>query len=48
VTAQLVFQVKSAAEAKAEPASAAAPEESGKGKRRSFPRNKQQPKQEDK
>jgi large subunit ribosomal protein L9 len=48
VTAQLAFQVKSAAEAKAEPTDAAAPEEPGKKKRRIFPRNKQQPKQEEK
>jgi len=47
VTAQLVFQVKSAAEAKAEPTDAAAPEGPGK-KRRIFPRKKQQPKQEEK
>ena len=47
VTAQLVFQVKSAVEAKSEPPSAAAPEESPK-KRRIFRRKKEQPKQEEK
>jgi large subunit ribosomal protein L9 len=47
VTAQLVFQVKSAVEAKSEPASAAAPEESDK-RRRIFRRKKEQPKQEEK
>lgn len=47
VTAQLVFQVKSAVEPKSEPTSAAAPEESAK-KRRIFRRKKEQPKQEDK
>src|SRR5436309_7870052 len=48
VTAQLLFQVKSTAEAKAEPARAAAPEEPGKKKRRIVPGKKQQPKQEEK
>jgi large subunit ribosomal protein L9 len=49
VTAQLVFQVKSAAEAKAETTTAAAaPEEPDKKKRRIFRRKKEQPKQEEK
>jgi len=50
VTAQLVFQVKSAAEAKAETmtAAAAAPEEPERKKRRIFRRKKEQPKQEEK
>src|ERR1043166_983782 len=47
VSAQLVFQVKSTAE-KAEPTTAAAPEEPGKKKRRIFPRKKQPLKQEEK
>jgi large subunit ribosomal protein L9 len=47
VTAQLVFQVKSAAEAKAE-APIAAAEESEKRKRRFFRRKKEQPKEEEK
>src|SRR6266536_178283 len=47
VTAQLVFQVKSVVEAKGEPTSAAAPEESAK-KRRIFRRKNEQPKQEEK
>ena len=47
VTAQLVFQVKSAVEAKSEPTSDAASEESAK-KRRIFRRKKEQPKQEEK
>jgi large subunit ribosomal protein L9 len=47
VTAQLVFQVKSAAETKAE-AVPAAPEEPDKKKRRIFRRKKEQPKQEEK
>jgi large subunit ribosomal protein L9 len=47
VTAQLVFQVKSAAEAKAEAVPAVA-EEPDKKKRRIFRRKKEQPKQEDK
>jgi large subunit ribosomal protein L9 len=47
VTAQLVFQVKSAVEAKGEPTRAAAPEESAK-KRQIFRRKKEQPKQEEK
>src|SRR5262249_14945048 len=42
VTAQLVFQVKSAVAAKAEPSSAAAPEEPGKKKRRIFRRKNEQ------
>src|SRR3954471_22203127 len=44
VTAQLIFQVKSAAEAKAEPTSAAAPEDPSKKKRRILPRKQEQPK----
>ena len=49
VTAQVVFQVKSAAEAKAETTSpAAATEEPDKKKRRIFRRRKEQPKQEEK
>ena len=47
VTAQLVFQVKSVVEAKGEPTSAAAPDESAK-KRRIFRRKNEQPKQEEK
>ncbi len=47
VTAQLVFQVKSAAETKSE-AAPAAPEEPDKKKRRIFHRKKDQPKQEEK
>jgi large subunit ribosomal protein L9 len=47
VTAQLVFQVKSAAEAKAEVVPAV-PEEPEKKKHRIFRRKKEQPKQEDK
>jgi len=47
VTAQLVFQVKSAVEAKSEPTNAPAPEEPAK-KRRIFRRKKEQPKQEEK
>ena len=47
VTAQLVLQVKSAAETKAEAVSAA-PEELDKKKRRIFHRKKDQPKQEEK
>jgi large subunit ribosomal protein L9 len=46
VTAQLVFQVKSAAEGKAEATTATAPEEPKK--RRIFGRKKEQPKQEEK
>ena len=48
VTAQLVFQVKSAAEPKADATTAAAPEEPDRKKRRIFPRKKDQPKQEEK
>jgi large subunit ribosomal protein L9 len=49
VTAQLVFQVKSAAEPKADATTAAtAPEEPDKHKRRIFRRKKEQPKQEEK
>src|ERR1700757_565993 len=48
VTAQLVFQVKSMTEAKAEPTGAAAPEEPGTKKRRIFRRKREQPKQEEK
>jgi hypothetical protein len=47
VTAQLVFQVKSAAEAKAE-AVPAAPEEPDRRKHRIFRRKNEQPKQEEK
>jgi large subunit ribosomal protein L9 len=47
VTAQLVFQVKSATEPKADATPAAAPEESDK-KRRIFRRKKEEPKQEKK
>ncbi len=47
VTAQLVFQVKSAADTKAE-AVPAAPEEPEKKKRRIFGKRKEQPKQEEK
>ena len=47
VTAQLVFQVKSAAEAKADTTTAAAAPEEPK-KRRIFRRKKEQPKQEEK
>jgi large subunit ribosomal protein L9 len=47
VTAQLVFQVKSAAEVKAE-AVTAVPEEPEKKKHRIFRRKKEQPKQEEK
>src|SRR5216110_1820840 len=46
VTAQLVFQVKSAAEPKADAMSAAVPEDPDKKKRRIFHRKKDQPKQE--
>ena len=48
VTAQLVFQVKSAAEPKADATPAAAPEEPDKKKRRIFRRKTEQPKQEEK
>ena len=48
VTAQLVFQVKSAAEPKPDIAPAAAPEEPDKKKRRLFRRKREQPKQEEK
>src|SRR5215470_3898738 len=48
VTAQLVFQVKSAAEPKGDAASAAAPEEPDKKKRRIFQRKREEPKQEKK
>src|SRR5437762_1302757 len=48
VTAQLVFQVKSAAEPKADATSAAVPEESDKKQRRIFGRKKEQPKQQEK
>jgi len=48
VTAQLVLQVKSAAEPKADATPAAVPEEPDKKKRRIFPRKKDQPKQEEK
>ena len=48
VTAQLVFQVKSAAEPKPDVAPAAAPEEPDKKKRRLFRRKREQPKQEEK
>ena len=48
VTAQLVFQVKSAAEPKADATTAAAPEQADKKQRRIFGRKKEQPKQEDK
>jgi large subunit ribosomal protein L9 len=49
VTAQLIFQVKSAAEPKANATTAAVvPEEPDKHKRRIFRRKKEQPKQEDK
>jgi len=47
VTAQLVFQVKSAAETKVEDVPAV-PEEPDKRKRRIFRRKKEQPKQEEK
>jgi large subunit ribosomal protein L9 len=48
VTAQLVFQVKSTAEPKADATTAAAPEDPDKHKRRIFRRKKEQPKQEEK
>jgi large subunit ribosomal protein L9 len=48
VTTQLVFQVKSAAEGKAEATTAAALEEPDKKQRRIFRRKKEQPKQEEK
>jgi large subunit ribosomal protein L9 len=48
VTAQLVFQVKSAAEPKADATTAAAPEQSDKKQRRILGRKKEQPKQEEK
>jgi hypothetical protein len=48
LTAQLVFQVKSAAERKAEATTAAAPEEPDKKKRRIFRRKTEQPKHEEK
>ncbi|HEU0208115.1 MAG TPA: 50S ribosomal protein L9 [Candidatus Udaeobacter sp.] len=48
VTAQLVFQVKSAAEAKAEPTTAAALEQPGKKKRQIFRGKKEQAKEEEK
>ena len=48
VTAQLVFQVKSAAEPKADATTAAAPEQADKKQRRNFRRKKEQPKQEEK
>ena len=48
VTAQLVFQVKSAAEPKADATTAAVPEEPDKKKRRVFRRKTEQPKQDEK
>src|SRR6266487_2740721 len=48
VTAQLVLQVKSAAEPKADAMPAAVPEDPDKKKRRIFHRKKDQPKQEEK
>src|SRR6184192_2319167 len=48
VTAQLVFQVKSAAEAKVETTTAAAPEEPDKKQRRIFRGKKEQPKEQPK
>src|SRR5262249_61712935 len=48
VTAQLVFQVKSAAEPKADATPTGMPEEPDKRKRRIFHRKKDQPKQEEK
>ena len=48
VTAQLVLQVKSAAEPKADAMSVAVPEDPDKKKRRIFHRKKDQPKQEEK
>jgi len=48
VTAQLVFQVKSASEPKADTAPAAMPEESDKKKRRIFRRKTEQPKHDEK
>jgi large subunit ribosomal protein L9 len=48
VTAQLVFQVKSAAETKSEPTGPAAAEEPGNKKRRIFRGKKEHPKKEEK
>jgi len=48
VTAQLIFQVKSAAEPKADATTAGAPEQPDKKQRRTFGRKKEQPKQEEK
>src|SRR5207248_6593244 len=48
VTAQFKFDVKSAAEPKADATPAAAPEESDKKQRRIFGRKKEQPKQQEK
>ena len=48
VTAQLVFQVKSAAEPKADATPGAVPEEPDKKKRRIFRRKTEQPKQDEK